>query len=679
VAPTLSVGRADSNVVLQELMRSNKNRLALIASLNLKDTTLIRVNAIWTKYETGIHNSVRNHGPHSTIDHYKSCYIFLRNTFLELSTQPIPWCKSDSNGIPKTLWPLRSLIKGDRNSKRMALTIARSYELVTMPIDYHPESIEEPQAYRPQFEETTKDFKEWLKHFTQKYPWYLGSLHLRRDSHEPYVFTTLSKGPNGPAVSCSHLDARAVLDDPTLFTAIRNLNDALKQSWITDWMCNMAETIPSSDSYVTGKLGFSAEPGGKTRVFAIADYWSQTSLKVIQDSLYNTLRSISTDTTANQDKGFKSLLEMAEGKNTYCFDLTAASDRLPAKLQAFRLELLGGHKLGEAWLSVMTDRTFLVKKTGKSLRWSVGQPLGLLSSFPSFSLFHHDIVQFAYSRCRAKRGLPLKFFRDYKLLGDDIVILNKEVADEYQFLIQDVFGLTINMSKSVIGDSKNSQMEFTKRLASNGKEMSSIKRNILTKDNMRSMLDLIDILLIRDFISPDTRHYGVYPFLSSKEQTMFNFMLWVRSGCEAPFNGFSSPCLIERDDFNQRLKEKRSQNLMEKTALIDKYLMEAKPLDEMYEQSSVPYSGRALGLESLSGNNLMLHPIVWAINQTGLDLSIALSQIWDEQSPDVAPVEYLPIVSTRSYFHTPRKRSTEFLAGIILDIYNEIENEHKSM
>jgi len=439
----------------------------------------------------------------------------------------------------------------------------------------------------------------------------------------------------------------------------------------------MAETVNSSDDYLTGRLGFSAEPGGKTRVFAIADYWSQTSLKVIQDSLYNTLRTISTDTTANQDKGFKSLLKMSVGKETYCFDLTAASDRLPAEMQKYRLELLGGQALGEAWHSVMTDRTFLVKKTGKKLRFEVGQPLGLLSSFPSFSLFHHDIVQFAYCRCRSRKGLPLKFFRDYRLLGDDIVILNKEVADEYQFLMQDVLGVAINMSKSVIGDSKNSQIEFTKRLALNGKEMSSVKRNILTKNDMQSMLELVDILLNRDFISPDTSHYGLYPFLSSKEQTMFSFMLWVRSGCEAPFDRVTPPCLIERESFNEKLREKRSQNLMEKTALIDKYLNEALPLDVLYRKSSVPYSERALGLSELSGDNLMLHPLVWAINQTGLDLSIALSTIWDEQSPDVSPVEYLPIVSTRSYFHTPRKRSLEYLAGVILDVYNELSDETK--
>lgn len=71
----------------------------------------------------------------------------------------------------------------------------------------------------------------------------------------------------------------------------------------------MAESVSGENQWITGRLGFTAEPAGKTRVFAIADYWSQTSLKVIQEILYNTLRSISTDATANQDKGFKTLLK----------------------------------------------------------------------------------------------------------------------------------------------------------------------------------------------------------------------------------------------------------------------------------------------------------------------------------------------------------------------------------
>jgi hypothetical protein len=259
-----------------------------------------------------------------------------------------------------------------------------------------------------------------------------------------------------------------------------------------------------------------------------------------------------------------------------------------------------------------------------------------------------------------------------------VVIFNKEVASEYRFLIEDVYGISINITKSVIGDYENSQIEFTKRLALRGEEMSSIKRNILTKDNMQSMLELVDILLERDFISADTDRYGLYSFLSSREQAIFSFFLWVRSGCEAPFNWVTPPCSIDRETFNTMLKEKRSQRLMEKTAEIDKYLSEAKPLNEYYQAASLPHNGEVLGLGSHQSDNLMLHPIVWAINQTGIDMSIALSTIWDEPSPDVAPVEYLPIVSSKSYFSTPRKASKEYLSKLILDVFNELSDETQS-
>jgi hypothetical protein len=37
----------------------------------------------------------------------------------------------------------------------------------------------------------------------------------------------------------------------------------------------------------------------------------------------------------------------SRGKPTYCFDLTAASDRIPAEMQKYRLEFMGGSQLAE--------------------------------------------------------------------------------------------------------------------------------------------------------------------------------------------------------------------------------------------------------------------------------------------------------------------------------------------
>ena len=649
--------------------RLNNNKMALIASLIIDKNLHSHYARIWIKYERLLNESIKRNGKKYTLEKYKNSYIFLRNYVLDLPTQPLSFTKADKRGIPKPLWPLRPLIKRDKDHQRLALTIARSYELIRLPIEINLESIVTDHPEGSFHNETTVDFPLFLERFIQKYPWYLGSL-VTRDSHFPKMFTTTAKGPNGPAVSCAHLDARAVMDNTELFSGIWNLNIALKQEWITDWMVNQGSYTTSNKSLITGKLGFSAEPGGKTRTFAIGDYWSQTSLKVIQQSLYNTLKTLSTDCTKDQDKGFKSLVSESSGKPTYCFDLSSASDRIPAYMQKYRLELMGGHKLGEAWFQVMTKRDFYIEDLKTSVRWKVGQPLGLLSSFPSFALWHHDIIQYAANRKRMRQGKTLLFFKDYRLLGDDVVIFNTEVAVTYQQILQEL-GIPINLDKSVIGDVSNSQIEFTKRLALRGVEMSSVKHNILSKDKEVYLLDLADIILTRNMF-PDTGHYGLFDYLSSKGYQTISMMLWFRSNSPTHFR-VRDDLSIDRNDLAQRVREKRHQNLLEKSAEATSF-HDMMPLNEYYDSATLPRSVEALGLsDGLPTDNFKLHPIVWAINQIGLDLCDKLTALYDEEE-GVSPVEYLPIPSSKAFFHS-RKTSGIFLSRIIIDSFNELVNE----
>jgi hypothetical protein len=194
-------------------------------------------------------------------------------------------------------------------------------------------------------------------------------------------------------------------------------------------------------------------------------------------------------------------------------------------MQKHRLRMLGGNDLAEAWYQVMTQRSFRIKSTGADVKWEVGQPLGLLSSFPSFALWHHDIIQFCANRENLKRGKPLKFFKKYRLLGDDVVIFDKKVASTYLSVLTNEVGLSINMSKSVQGSKEKSQIEFTKRLALNGIEISSIKRNVLNKSSKLCLLDLFNVLIERDFISLDTGHYDLVSTLRTEDRDIFSYML----------------------------------------------------------------------------------------------------------------------------------------------------------
>jgi hypothetical protein len=110
------------------------------------------------------------------------------------------------------------------------------------------------------------------------------------------------------------------------------------------------------------------------------------------------------------------------------------------------------------------------------------------------------------------------------ILGDDIVIYDKEVADAYQLILKEL-GIPINLSKSIIGNKSNSQIEFLKRISLKGKEYSSIKNNILNKNSMINMLDLVDIMVERDLISSDTGLQGLSSVLSSKDFELFKLFI----------------------------------------------------------------------------------------------------------------------------------------------------------
>lgn len=76
------------------------------------------------------------------------------------------------------------------------------------------------------------------------------------------------------------------------------------------------------------------------------------------------------------------------------------------------------------------------------VNYSVGQPMGALSSWAMLAISHHVIVKCAAIKC------DLIDFKDYCILGDDVVIANDIVAKEYLNLMS-TLGLSINRQKSV--------------------------------------------------------------------------------------------------------------------------------------------------------------------------------------------------------------------------------------
>jgi hypothetical protein len=288
-----------------------------------------------------------------------------------------------------------------------------------------------------------------------------------------------------------HIDSKDLKVSDLLSTP--EINDAIKSS---------------QDSLKLGKLCLKQEAAGKVRVFAMVDAWTQSLLATLHDGILKILSSIPQDGTYDQHKPVKVLIDKGI-QELYSFDLSAATDRLPIDLQCRIISsLFNNEEVGSLWKSLLVDRDYILdSKDPKfisgngSYRYAVGQPMGCLSSWPMLAITHHLIVQVA-----ARRSGIIKWFENYAVLGDDIVIGDKVVASAYLVLMKDL-GVEINLSKSLV--SASGSCEFAKRFYHHGVDVSPIgPKSILEmigsprsfKDVVlnNSLIEVEDFAILRD-------------------------------------------------------------------------------------------------------------------------------------------------------------------------------------
>jgi hypothetical protein len=208
------------------------------------------------------------------------------------------------------------------------------------------------------------------------------------------------------------------------------------------------------------------EAAGKIRLFALMDSITQSTLSPLHDLLFALLKAIPNDGTFDQDASIRrSQVKALEAGKAFSFDLTAATDRLPAALTAFILQSITGKEIGQCWLSLMTERNFWfsgqvaqkLKISQGPYRYEVGQPMGGLSSWAGLAITHHWIVQYAAHQINDRTAWEL----NYEILGDDLVIFDAELAKEYLKVMMDL-GCEINLTKSISSPNRP-VFEFAKR------------------------------------------------------------------------------------------------------------------------------------------------------------------------------------------------------------------------
>lgn len=245
------------------------------------------------------------------------------------------------------------------------------------------------------------------------------------------------------------------------------------------------QKFPSSSGVSVGDLGRLAgldEPAGKVRVVAMVDIFTQWVLHPLHEALFDFLRLIPTDGTFDQLKPIHRLLRRRPQGPFYSFDLSAATDRLPLAIQKALLSPILTSWGAEVWGTLLVGRPYIILHKDavsslpsigrgdlRSVHYATGQPMGAYSSWAMLAFIHHAIVQWAALRA----GVITcggKWFSDYALLGDDIVIGNKLVAMEYEVLM-DALGVEIGLHKSLISV-RGLALEFAKRFFLNGGDAS---------------------------------------------------------------------------------------------------------------------------------------------------------------------------------------------------------------
>lgn len=273
--------------------------------------------------------------------------------------------------------------------------------------------------------------------------------------------------PQAAAFSTTLLaQARAVYEQLESFGAAGEYAVFFRKDSSGSWT---SDPLPGfSVPWGLGKLGFVPEPAGKIRVVAMVDSLTQMLLRPLHDAVFGILRKIPQDGTFDQLHPAH-LLAKALGRPgaVWSYDLSAATDRFPVSLQQGLLGLLIGPKVALQWRRLLTFREFIVPRrisdkqrvprgTPRVVSYGAGQPMGAYTSWAVFALSHHFLVQFAAFQA----GKGLKWYTLYALLGDDVVIGDRDVAKAYLLLLRAI-GVEVGLAKSLISEA--GVFEFAKR------------------------------------------------------------------------------------------------------------------------------------------------------------------------------------------------------------------------
>jgi hypothetical protein len=465
-----------------------------------------------------IDKTERNKGKLSAIKLWKYWYnCMCRKAMNETNIHEEPpfWIRISKSGYPLILNKYLGWVSSAKNNVlyiRLILTAFRSYDLAKVAPVRDFQTITSESSGTASYErDHRQSFKKFLTYsslardFRKDFRTNIDKVVASSKGKIRFHYTTKS-GISGSALGTAGLQSLYFIEDKQMEDLLFRLSDyfykedslerimRVNQEFYQNKVNDVCEpkNLDKIRKY-PGHISFISDNGGKTRVVGIGNYWIQNTLKPLHDALFRSLRHISMDGTYDQISQATRVAEATTRGPVWSFDLTAATDRIPLIIQQDVMTFLSP-VIGDLWTKILKSMIF--ENQGRGYKYAVGQPMGLYSSWASLATVHHFIVQY----CAWRTGLNGPFIQ-YAVLGDDIAIWNKAVAEEYQKMMT-VLDVSISKAKSYIPSSDGPyKAEFAKRIFYNGQELSGISPSVL-KQGLKSiwaMPELITFLVRHGF------------------------------------------------------------------------------------------------------------------------------------------------------------------------------------
>lgn len=492
-----------------------------------KATSRIR---LYHKFGTYVLVMNKRHGSEFVVKYLKACNLAVSKF---LAGQPLsslrelepdlPLPRLSKSGLPAIIGTRDRRSISDNSVKviRLWLTLFSLYRVIIIPSKAKLNTITDPYSGS---QEQLDEMVNWMQHNAAVV---LASFtnNLRVKVQESFSIGEAASPSNSKSWVGMLTDLSLLKNQPKLFNSLVFIMERTCKYTLTNLVIKLATVLPaphSSDfeliypmkdnfreafstasfevrnSLGLGQLKQKAEPAGKMRVFAMVDSWTQTVLLPLHNYLMELLSRIPNDGTESHLAAFDRVRERSVlYKCSYGYDLSSATDRLPLSLQKAIIHSIFGKDFSDHWANLLVGRSyFLFGKQGtQQLDYSVGQPMGARSSFTMLGLTHHMIVQYA---ALMNSGLSFKKWEDrYEIVGDDIIIFDKNLADTY-LLIMSTIGVPINMSKSVVSELRP-VAEFVKRVSVNGKDVSPFSwKQFITENTYLGRINTTIALFSKD-------------------------------------------------------------------------------------------------------------------------------------------------------------------------------------